>query len=50
MANRTNKFVEGKFLHKVDPKDGFPVKDYRNDRERRVLGFLVPIVHSNKPT
>ena len=50
MANRTNKFVEGKFLHDVDSKDGFPVRQCRNARERRVLEFLVPIVHSDKPT
>ena len=50
MANRTDKYVEGKFLHEVDPKDGFPVKEYRDARERRLLEFLVPIVHPNKPT
>ena len=50
MANRTDKFVEGKFLHDVDPKDGFPVREYRNVRERRVLEFLVPIKHPDKPT
>ena len=50
MANQTDRFVEGKFLHKVDPKDGFSVKDCRNDRERRMLEFLLPIVHPNKPT
>ena len=50
MANRTNKFVASKFLHEVDPKDGFPVRKCRNDRERRVLEFLVPIVHPDKPT
>ena len=50
MANRTDKFVVGKFLHDVDPKDGFPVRECRNDRERRVLEFLVPIVHPDKPT
>ena len=50
MANRTDKFVEGKFLHDIDPKDGFPVKECRDDRERRVLEFLVPIVHPDKPT
>ena len=49
MANRTNKFVEGKFLHDVDPKDGFPIRECRNDRERRVLEFLVPIVHPGNP-
>ena len=50
LANRTEKYVEGKFLHKVDPKDGFPVRECRDARERRLLEFLVPIVHPNKPT
>ena len=50
MANRTDKYVEGKFLHKVDPKDGFPVRECRNARECRLLEFLVPIVHPDKPT
>ena len=42
--------MEGKFLHEVDPKDGFPVRECRDARERRLLEFLVPIVHSDKPT
>ena len=50
MANRTDKFLEGKFLHEVNPKDGFPVRECRNDREHRVLEFLVPVVHPDKPT
>ena len=50
MANRTNQYVEGKFLHDVDPKDGFPVRECRDARECRVLEFLVPIVHPNKAT
>ena len=29
LANRTDKYVEGKFLHDVDPKDGFPVRECR---------------------
>ena len=41
---------EGRFLHQVDPKDGYSVGGYRNDRQRRLLEFLVPIVHPNKPT
>ena len=35
LANRTNKYVEGKFLHDVDPMDGFPVRECTNDREHR---------------
>ena len=50
MANPTDQYVEGKFLHDVDPKDGFPVRECRNVRERRLLEFLVSIVHSDKPT
>ena len=50
MAKWTDKFVEGKFLHDVDSKDGFPVRECRNARERRVLEFQVPIVHPDKPT
>ena len=50
MANQTDQYVEGKFLHDVDPKDGFPVRECRDARERRILEFLVPIVHSDKPT
>ena len=42
--------MEGKFLHNVDPKDGFPVKECRDDWERRVLEFIVPIVHPDMPT
>ena len=50
MANRTDKYVEGKFLLEVDPKDGFPVRECKDARERRLLEFLVPIVHPDKPT
>ena len=41
---------EGRFLHQVDPKDGYSVGDCWNDRQRRLLKFLVPIVHPDKPT
>ena len=50
MANRTDQYVEGKFLHKADLKDGFPVRECRDAREHRLLEFLVPIVHPDKPT
>ena len=50
MANRTDLYIEGKFRNKADPKDGFPVRDCRDARERIVLEFLVPIVHLDKPT
>ena len=37
-------------MHQVDPKDGYSVSDYRVDQHRRLLEFLVPIVHPDKPT
>ena len=49
-ANQTDLFIEDKFRTEADPKDGFPVKDCRDSRERRLLEFLIPIVHSDKPT
>ena len=50
MANRTDQYVEGKFLHEVDPKDGFPVRECKDARECRLLEFLVSIAHLDKPT
>ena len=50
MVNRTDLYIEGKFRNEADPKDGYPVRDCRDERERRVLEFLVPIVHPDKPT
>ena len=50
MANWTDQYIEGKFRHDADPKDGFPVRECRDARERRVLEFLDPIVHPDKPT
>ena len=37
-------------MHQVDPKDGYSVSDCRVDRHRRLLEFLIPIVHPDKPT
>ena len=50
LANQTDKYVEGKFLHEVDPKDGFPVRECRDPKEWRVLKFLISIVNPDKPT
>ena len=50
MANRTDQYLEGKFLHEADPKDGFPVRKCRDAQECRILEFLVSIVHPDKPT
>ena len=50
LANRTDLYIEGKFRNNADPKDGSSVRDCRNPRERKLLEFLVPIVHPDKPT
>ena len=41
---------KGRFMHQVNSKDGYSVGDCRNDRQRRLLKFLVSIVHPDKPT
>ena len=50
LANRMDGYIEGRFIHQVDLKDGYVVGDCRNDRQRRLLEFIVPIVHPDKPT
>ena len=50
LANRTDLYIEGKFRNDADPKDGFPIRDCMDPRERRLLEFIVPIVHPDKPT
>ena len=50
LANRTDLYIEGKFRNDADPKDGFPVRDCMDPRERRLLEFIVPIVHPDKST
>ena len=50
LSNRMEGYIEGRFIHQVDLKDGYSVGDCRNSRQRRVLEFLVPIVHPDKPT
>ena len=50
LAHRTDLYIEKKFRNDADFKDGFPVRDCRDSRECRLLEFLVPIVHLDKPT
>ena len=49
LANQMDTYVDGKFLHIVDPKDGYPVRFYRDARHRRLLKFIVPVIHPDKP-
>ena len=50
LASWIDTFVDGKFLHMVGPKDGYMGRDCRNARHGRLLEFLVPIIHPDKPT
>ena len=49
LANRMDTYVDDKFSHQVDPKDAYPVRDCRDARHCRLLEFIVPIIHPNKP-
>ena len=50
MASRTDRFIDGIFSGRVNPKDGYAVADCRDPRVRRVLEFLVPLLYPEKPT
>ena len=50
LSNQTEGHHEGRFMHEVYPKDGYSVSDCRVDRHRRLLEFMIPIVHPDKPT
>ena len=50
LSNRMEGHHKGRFMHQVDPKDGYSVGNCRNDRQRLLLEFLVLIVHPDKPT
>ena len=50
LAGRKDDFIVGKFRGACHPKDGYAVEDCEDDRQRRLLRFLVPIIHPEKPT
>lgn len=50
MAGRKEEFVRGKFHGAVNPKDGYAVEDCTDERHRRLLQFIVPVLHPEKPT
>ena len=50
LSNRMEGYIKGRFIHQVDPKDGYSVDDCQNNWQRKLLEFLVPIVHPDKPT
>ena len=50
MASRTDRFIDGMFSGRVNPKDGYAVTDCKDPRVKRVLEFLVPLLYPEKPT
>ena len=50
MASWTDRFIDGMFSGKVNPKDRYAVADCRDSRVRRVLEFLVPLLYLEKLT
>ena len=49
MASRTDRFIDGKFSGRVNPKDGYAVVDCKEPRARKVLEFFVPLLYLEKP-
>ena len=50
MASRTDKFIDGKFSGRVNPKDGYVVVDCKEPRATKVLEFLIPLLYPENPT
>ena len=49
MASRIDRFIDGKFSERVNPKDGYAIVDCKEPRARKVLEFLVPLLYPEKP-
>ena len=43
-------FIEGKFSNAINPKDGFAISKCKDATTHKVLDFIVPILHPEKPT
>jgi hypothetical protein len=48
-CTRMERWIDGKFRADIDAKDGHAVCDCIDPREKRVLEFVVPILHPEKP-
>ena len=47
-AAKLNRFVQGKFIGKINPNDGYLLTNSRDPRARHVLAFLVLILYPEK--
>ena len=50
MASRTDRFIDGKFFVRINPKDGYAVSECNETRAKKVFEFLVPLLYPKKPT
>ena len=50
MASQIDRYIDGMFSGRVNPKDGYVVADCKDPRVKRVLEFLVPLLYPEKPT
>ena len=50
MASWTDRFIDGMFSGRVNPKDDYAVVDCKEPRAKKVLEFLVPLLYPEKPT
>ena len=50
LASQMNKFIDGKFLNQVNPKDGFAILECKDVIVKRLLEFLILILYPKKPT
>ena len=48
-ADRIEEYLSGEFKTTADPKDGYVLRDLKDPDARRVIGFLNPILHPEKP-
>jgi hypothetical protein len=49
MATKREDCTRDKFTYRLDHKYGYFMKDCKDERERRMLVFLVPIFSPEKP-
>ena len=49
MAFRIDRFIDGMFSGRVNPKDGYAVVDCKDPRVKKVLEFLVSLLYPEKP-
>lgn len=49
MATKKKDSTRDKIFQKLDPKYGYFVKNCKDERDRRILAFMVPILSPEKP-